>query len=78
MNNSDKQAKYQIQNIQPKFILRTKGLAPIENVPDVKACLIRLINEKTTELCNICRNHALKTRSCGAESQEKGRNSVIE
>ena len=38
---------------QPKFILKTKGLAPVENVPDVKACLVRLINAKTIGLSNI-------------------------
>ena len=35
---------------QPKFVLKTKGLVPVENVPDVKACLVRLINQKTTGL----------------------------
>ena len=38
---------------QPKFILKTKGLAPVEKVPDVKACLARLNNEKLTGLNNI-------------------------
>ena len=38
---------------QLKFILKTKGLAPVENVPDVKAYLVRLVNEKATGLSNI-------------------------